>query len=969
MKRYFLPTVALISVQTVCIAQHDAQVKVDTATTYQEIYGFGGVGMNGQWSDVYTEDQVDMLWGADGMGYNIMRIRICPDESNWDSYVEPVKWAKERGATIFATPWTPPYRFKVDAEQTYGQSSNHGSINTDSIEAYAQWLEEYRQYMEDEGATLDIISIQNECDYDPDGYEGCLYSESEMAQMVTAARKYISEECLLMAPECFGWGSETYNRELVQSAAARNNIDIWGNHIYGATDLTYVNYVRNLTGNPMWMTEYIFDEDEVGTWENACSFAESIDSCMRAGFGAYVYYNMLNHFFGDGTGGGDTSKPSTFAYIMSHYAKYATGKTRIKATFTDESDAPVNGSAYMNAGGDTISVFVLNESDDSVSLQAELPFISKQVYEVVTTETRGRYEQNASDEYAGSASPAVVLMPQAFYTLLFIANEAEEGEKGTEDEEVVPADAYKTEDECNPLNPYWFCADPTAVEYDGRLYVYGTNDQQEYNITGGLISNSYGYIKSIVVMSTEDLVNWTFHGTIDMTETCGSWMYASWAPSVVSREESDGLTHFYMYFSNSAGGVGVVTATSPLGPWTDPLEESLISSDTEGLGLCSSPFDPGALIDDDGTGWLAFGGGSPNEEGTDIQPGNARIVQLGEDMISLASDIATIPAPYQFEANELNYIGGKYVYSYCTNWRDRTDWSSYSSTLDEPSTCSICYMTSDDPLDADSWTYKGEYFSNPGAYGYTYGNNHTHLQKYGSLYYLFYHTQELEEEMGVSGGYRCIGMNKCTVVERSQRISAVTAASTGVSQLTANRVDAFSLQQAEMLCTAAGVTAENTDETGNTLIDVLESGAWTMTKGVQFGSNGTKAFTAYLQGSGKLEVRLDDAAADAVASIDFSSDDVSAFTVEINDEISSVHNVFFVFSNAGSDVKFDAWQFAEAEETGITQALNAADAGIIRTEYYTLSGIRLTGKPNIGIYIRKDYYDDGTTQTEKKTAK
>ena len=31
----------------------------------------------------------------------------------------------------------------------------------------------------------------------------------------------------------------------------------------------------------------------------------------------------------------------------------------------------------------------------------------------------------------------------------------------------------------NPLLDHLYTADPTAVEYEGRLYVYGTNDQQQ----------------------------------------------------------------------------------------------------------------------------------------------------------------------------------------------------------------------------------------------------------------------------------------------------------------------------------------------------------------------------------------------------------------------------------------------------------------------------------------------------------
>lgn len=73
-------------------------------------------------------------------------------------------------------------------------------------------------------------------------------------------------------------------------------------------------------------------------------------------------------------------------------------------------------------------------------------------------------------------------------------------------------------------------------------------------------------------------------------------------------------------------------------------------------------------------------------------------------------------------------MGGKLVYSYCTSWRERTNWPSYGGISEAPSACSICYMTTDTPLAPDSWTYKGEYFANPGTFGYPYGNNHSHLQ-------------------------------------------------------------------------------------------------------------------------------------------------------------------------------------------------------------------------------------------------
>ena len=74
---------------------------------------------------------------------------------------------------------------------------------------------------------------------------------------------------------------------------------------------------------------------------------------------------------------------------------------------------------------------------------------------------------------------------------------------------------YKGSDNSNPISANVFCADPTALEYNGRLYVYGSNDHQEFLANGKKGDNSYGNIKSIVVFSTDDMVNWTFHGTAE----------------------------------------------------------------------------------------------------------------------------------------------------------------------------------------------------------------------------------------------------------------------------------------------------------------------------------------------------------------------------------------------------------------------------------------------------------------------
>ena len=63
---------------------------------------------------------------------------------------------------------------------------------------------------------------------------------------------------------------------------------------------------------------------------------------------------------------------------------------------------------------------------------------------------------------------------------------------------------WKDLDLGNPISGNIFCADPTAVEFEGRLYVYGTNDHEQYL---NAEKNTYEKIKSLVCFSTEDMVD------------------------------------------------------------------------------------------------------------------------------------------------------------------------------------------------------------------------------------------------------------------------------------------------------------------------------------------------------------------------------------------------------------------------------------------------------------------------------
>ena len=537
---------------------------------------------------------------------------------------------------------------------------------------------------------------------------------------------------------------------------------------------------------------------------------------------------------------------------------------------------------------------------------------------------------------------------------------------------------YKEAAHGNPISANIFCADPTALEYNGRMYVYGSNDHQQFIKNGKKGENNYGEIKSIVVFSTDDMANWTFHGTIDTKKLCSSWVTSpwyqgygvSWAPSVTWRTAANGVEEFFLYFCNSSHGIGVLKATSPIGPWKSPYNKLMIHRDTPGATPCSAVFDPGVTIDENGVGWITFGGLDPVDGGNGLDPKNARIVKLKPSMTAIDGTPVRIPAPYHFEANELNVMNGKYVYTYCSNWANRSDaeWNAYKQahgiSVSKPNTCTMCYMVSDNPTDPDSWVYKGVYGPHPGMGT---NNNHSHLQKFGDDYYYIYHGAPLMEKWRSAGViesncgiFRSICVNKATVNEATQTVKQVTPNLEGAPQI--KNLNPYELQQAETMASCGGVDYEDfTNIKKNTRVSTLgndasenmqvnmRAGSWTSVRKVDFGT-GAKSFTLRAKGTGTLEIRFSRPARPA-ATIEFSSTDMEDHTITIDEtKFKGVkNNVYFVVT-AAENVYVDAWQFSEEDISGINEVRQSAP---VVNGTYDLGGRRLQeNSPTPGIVIQ-----------------
>lgn len=473
--------------------------------------------------------------------------------------------------------------------------------------------------------------------------------------------------------------------------------------------------------------------------------------------------------------------------------------------------------------------------------------------------------------------------------------------------DAVSDKVYKPTDYANPVSSNIFCADPTSVVYEGRLYVYGTNDTQQRENKD---SNSYEFIKTLVCFSTDDMVNWVYHGAIPVGEIA-PWIYNSWAPSITSRVEEDGLTHFYLYFSNGGAGCGVITATSPTGPWSDPLGEPLVYQGMPGLDNCPAPFDPGVVIDDNGVGWLSFGGGNDGKLHSNVP----KIARLGEDLLSFDSEFVSIDAPFFCEASELNYIDGTFYYSYSTDWTDRKiDGWDYENH-EPPATCSMAYMTTTTPLDADSWEYRGDFFYNAGQNaqggpsGLSWCNNHTHIQEFEGVNYIIHHTMFLEGLMAAEGGFRSIMVDYLPMDPATGEIPKAAATKDGVAQI--KLLDPYKENSGSTIMTSAEIDHVMLDNVGNASAKSLNKGSWLMVKNADFGY-GASEFIASVKGKGRIEIRLDSLENEPVTAIEFDVDEFTNIRSTAFKEFEGRNNdIYIVFSDA--DIELKAWRFEKGE--------------------------------------------------------
>lgn len=352
------------------------RLNVNANDRQQTITGFGGF-VNSpifQYGHM-SESEIRKMWGANSeAGYNIMRLYIPSSKAYWQQTVSTAKLAKSLGLVIFASPWSPPAEWKTNNSSSGVTDGVEGFLREDKYADYANYLNDFVIFLRNNGVELDYISIQNEPDFKI-YYEGCSWTPEQITKFLKNHASKIS--CKIIAPETVGI-SNNYATAL-QASDVLPHFNVYGGHQYGGIQSTYKNF-KNL-GKNIWMTEYLINWNENKTprdfnWNiDAFDFTKSINDAMLGNFDAWVHYTTKRFYglMGDGTYGSTTGQITKRGYILSHYAKYTTGYTRL-GTVLDNAGTNVQASAYVSPDGKKVTVMLSNPTANNYNMRVDLPF-------------------------------------------------------------------------------------------------------------------------------------------------------------------------------------------------------------------------------------------------------------------------------------------------------------------------------------------------------------------------------------------------------------------------------------------------------------------------------------------------------------------------------------------------------------------------------------------------------------------
>ncbi len=352
--------------------------------------------------------------GENQLGLNILRVYIANSKNGWGAGVANVKRAKKYGAFVFASPWSPPASWKSN-----NSDSNGGELLESHYADWANFLNDYYVYMKGQGAKIDAVSVQNEPDWNAE-YQSCIWSGKQMAKFLKEQGSKI--QCKIVAPEAIHF-TRGVHEPILNDPEACAELDILGGHFYGWDGSSYPLAAQK--GKEVWMTEFLINERQQNNninidWKtDGFLFARSVNDAMLANMSAWVHYSLKRYYgcLGDGQFGTSNNVITKRGYILSHYAKYVSGSTRVRHSLEDSTNK-LTASSYLSVTGDSIIVMLLNTGDQTYDTTIELPFNTEGGRQIVTTETQNVKKTTLTYEEE-TYQPVMEVAPYSVNTYIF----------------------------------------------------------------------------------------------------------------------------------------------------------------------------------------------------------------------------------------------------------------------------------------------------------------------------------------------------------------------------------------------------------------------------------------------------------------------------------------------------------------------------------------------------------------------
>ena len=371
--------------------------------SFQKVTGFGGM-LNPSWTGNNLRDaDVQKLYGD--LGYNIIRMMLYPNQSDWGLNTATALKAQSLGAIVFASPWTPPKEMKSNGLQTNKEGAY---LLPEKYADYAAHLKAFVDYQKNRGLNIYAVSIQNEPDWKVD-YDGCSWTAAQMLNFVKNYGDKLGAKVIV--GEAVNNNNKSYTNALLNDAEAVNKFHIAATHLYGS-GISDDPLVRQ-KGKEFWMTEHLFNETnktpsdpEINwTWKPSLDMvAKEIHDCMAANLNAYVYW-YLKRYYGMVADADNKSlvaegEVTKRGYIMGHFAKYATGRTRIQNSIQNVQQLVSDLLVTTYAGTNEYTAVIINRNATGLRIELAGPsaFSSSTAIETTETKNMAAIETKISDD-------------------------------------------------------------------------------------------------------------------------------------------------------------------------------------------------------------------------------------------------------------------------------------------------------------------------------------------------------------------------------------------------------------------------------------------------------------------------------------------------------------------------------------------------------------------------------------------